>query len=70
MNMWKFSENNDRVENIGELVLEALLSSNIDSITELVFYDNKSWFRHPETEEEMTGKMCINRKNIYLESQK
>ena len=30
-----FSRDSDREENIGELVLEALLSSNINSITDL-----------------------------------
>ena len=35
LNMNYFSENEDKVENICELVLESLLSSNIDSITNL-----------------------------------
>ena len=35
LNMLQFSYDKDSEENIGELVLEALLSSNIDSITHL-----------------------------------
>ena len=34
----------DRDENIGEFVLETLLSSNIESITDLNLRDNRSWF--------------------------
>ena len=34
----------DREENIGEFVLETLLSSNIESITDLNLRDNRSWF--------------------------
>ena len=47
-----FSADKDRVENIGELVLEALLSSNIDTITDLNIGVNESWFKHPDTKEE------------------
>ena len=47
-----FSCNNDRVENIGELVLEVLLSSNIDSITDLGLSGNESWFKNPNSLEE------------------
>ena len=39
-----FSQGNDKNENIGELVLEILLSSNIDSITVLDLSSNSSWF--------------------------
>lgn len=39
---------------MGEIVLETLLSSNIDSITDLNLSDNYSWFYHPETHEERT----------------
>ena len=39
-------------ENMGELVLEALLSSNIDTITDLNLRSNKFWFKHPDTHEE------------------
>ena len=41
-----FSKDNDSEQNIGELVLEALLSSNIESITNLSFRENSSWFNH------------------------
>ena len=37
LNMYEFSLKLDREQNIGELVLESLLSSNIDSITYLNF---------------------------------
>ena len=47
--MDKFSANKDLNVNIGELVLECLLSSRIDSITNLVLNSNESWFCHPET---------------------
>ena len=42
--MSRFSDKTDIVENIGELILEALLSSNIESITHLILYSNKFWF--------------------------
>ena len=42
----------DIVENMGELVLEALLSANIDTITDLNLSGNSSWFENPDTEEE------------------
>ena len=48
----KFSLNSDRQENISELILETLLNSNIESITDLNLRDNSSWFKNPETEEE------------------
>ena len=47
-----FSWGNDIEENIGELVLEALLSSDIDSINDLVLDCNDSWFNNPITKEE------------------
>ena len=42
--MYSFSEAREVEQNFGELVLEALLSSNINSITDLSFGRNKSWF--------------------------
>ncbi len=50
--MENFSGVKDREENIGEYVLEALLSSKINSITDLNLSSNSSWFEHPDTEEE------------------
>ena len=47
-----FSYKQEYVEEIGELVLEALLSSNITSITDLNLGCNESWFAHPELEDE------------------
>ena len=44
--MLGFSGDNDVNENIGEVVLEALLTSNINSIVDLNLEDNKSWFKH------------------------
>ena len=49
MNSFSFL-NYQLVENIGELILEPLLSSNIDSITELSLARNFSWFKHPDSE--------------------
>ena len=34
--------------NIGEVILEALLTSSIDLIVDLNLGHNKSWFKHPE----------------------
>ena len=47
LNMESFSLNRDYNENIGELILEALLTSNIDSIINLNLRNNNSWFKHP-----------------------
>ena len=52
LNMYEFSLKLDREQNIGELVLESLLSSNINSITNLDLSINPSWFRHLDTNEE------------------
>ena len=52
LNMHKFSREEDKKENIGELVLETLYTSNIDSITDLNLDKNGSWFRRPATESE------------------
>ena len=49
LNMYKFSRNKDRDQNIGELVLETLLSYSVDSIIDLNLGKNSSWFRHPPT---------------------
>ena len=54
-----FSYAYDREQNIGELVLESLLSSNIVSITDLDLGYNKSWFKHPETYEERSGNIDL-----------
>ena len=50
-----FSNDSDRDNNIGELVLETLLSINISSITDLDFAYNSSWVMHPLTTEERSG---------------
>ena len=42
--MYFFSYDKDSDENIGELVLDTLLSSNIDTITDLNLGGNESWF--------------------------
>ena len=52
LNMNGFSGDNDKVKNICELVLESLLSSRTDSITNLNLGYNRSWFKHPDTQEE------------------
>ena len=43
--MSKFSRDKDANENIGELVLEILMSSSIDSIADLDLGGNSSWFK-------------------------
>ena len=53
--MNNFSNRYDRKQNIGELVLEPLQSSNIDSINVLNLNYNSSWFMNPVTEEERSG---------------
>ena len=47
-----FSWDGDREEDTGQLVLESLLSSNIDSISDLNLGGNRSWFYNPDTNEE------------------
>ena len=49
LNMASFSDDADSEENLGELVLEALLNTNINSITTLNLSSNISWFKQPET---------------------
>ena len=48
LDMIYFSQGRDDNENIGELVLESLLSSRIDSVKDLNLGANSSWFKHPE----------------------
>ena len=50
-----FSGSYDREENIGELILGSLQSSNIDTITDLNLSHNDSWFLDPSTMEEKSG---------------
>ena len=59
LNMKYFSEYSDRDENIGELILEALLNSNIESINDLNLFFNPSWFRHPETKKEKSSNVVL-----------
>ena len=49
LDMGWFSEKKDKDENICQLVIETLLNTNIESITDLRLDSNESWFRHPET---------------------
>ena len=44
---------------MGELVLEALLSSTIDTITDLNLGGNWSWFQHPDTNNERFGNVDL-----------
>ena len=44
LNLQRFSGNNDHDINIGELVLEILLNSSIDTIIDLNLSENRSWF--------------------------
>ena len=57
--MSEFSKNGDANLSMGEIVLETLLSSNIDSITDLNFSSNNSWFKHPVTKEERTSNVDL-----------
>ena len=45
--MYQFSGGKEDTENIGEIVLESLLTSTIDSITDLNLGDNSAWFKQP-----------------------
>ena len=49
LNMHAFSDRTNWKENIGELVLEILLNSSIDTITVLNLSDNSSWFINHRT---------------------
>ena len=51
LNMNMFSKDSDNNDKIGELVLESLLNSSIDTITDLNFGWNLSWFK-PCTKEQ------------------
>ena len=55
LDMYGFSDDKDRDASIGEHVLEALLSSSMNSITDLYLYANQSWFKHPDLREENNG---------------
>ena len=57
--MNSFSLSNDEVQNIGELVLETLLSYSVDSIIDLNLGFNSSWFSHPVTKEERSGNIDL-----------
>ena len=52
LNMGSFSIDGDKEENVCEHIFEALLSSDIDSITDLNLSINESWYMHPETKED------------------
>ena len=44
---------------MGEIVLETLLASNIETITDLNLRGNLSWFNHPITKEERTSNVNL-----------
>ena len=50
-----FSNDSDRNENIGELVFDILLGSNIYSISYLYLDGNGSWYKNHTTKEERSG---------------
>ena len=54
-----FSKNEDRDENIGEIVLECLVASRIDSIEELNLAMNDSWFKNPFSRKERPGNTAL-----------
>ena len=51
LSLFKYSEKEDKNENIGEFMLETILSSRIESIKDLDLSGNPSWFHHPDTQE-------------------
>ena len=57
--MTRFSKDKDHDENIGELVLENLLNSNIDTIINLDLRWNRSRFKHLYTGEERSGNVDL-----------
>ena len=59
LNMVLFSSDHDENENIGELVLEILLNSSIDTITNLDLDSNSSWFYNFNTGEERSGNVDL-----------
>ena len=59
LDMSSFSKKEDREENIGELVFETLLNSNIESITDLNLRENRSWFWNPVTREERSSNVDL-----------
>ena len=50
--MFYFSAYQDLEENMGGIILDALLDSSINSLRTLNFRNNRSWFEHPATGEE------------------
>ena len=44
LSMVEFSRSRDHIENIGKLVFEILMSSSINSITDINFNTNELWF--------------------------
>ena len=52
LSMFYFSAYQDLNENMGGIILDALLSSSIGSLSTLNFRNNRSWFEHPATGEE------------------
>ena len=60
-----FSADKDKEENIGELVFETLLSSNVDTIIDLDLSGNSSWFKHPDTGEEISSNVGLLAELIY-----
>ena len=58
LNMQGFSACYDR-KNFGEIILEALLSANINSITDLNIRANRSWFKHPDTRQERSDNVTL-----------
>ena len=58
LNMRVFSGKDDD-DNIGELVLEILLNSSIDTIIDLNLSENRSWFKNPRTREDKLGNVDL-----------
>ena len=57
--MYLFSYKNDRDQNIGELVFESLLNTNVDSIIDLNLGLNYSWFWRPYKKKERSGNIDL-----------
>ena len=51
--MQELNGSDDKEENMGVHVLEALLSANIETITDLNLSSNESWFKDLATQEDI-----------------
>ena len=57
LSLYRFSDDDDRDESAGEIMLEALLNSTICTIQSLNLYGNSSWFKNGTTDRESSVDM-------------